>query len=68
MCSNFFDFFFHNMITFGLICLNHNPNKDHLLHLTTFEVVLNPPLIVQFEIYLQPDKNITWGFCKWSLE
>lgn len=32
-----------------------------LLHLTPFEAVLNPPLIIQFEIYLQSDKNIRWG-------
>lgn len=52
--------FFHKMFTVGLICLNHYPNKDHLLHLTVFKVVLNPPLITWFEICLQPGKSIRW--------
>lgn len=45
ICSSIFDFF-HKIITVGLICLNHYPNKDHLLHLTVFKLVLNPPLII----------------------
>lgn len=57
--SNFSDLS-HKMFNnwFGLL----ECKIDHQLHLAPFKLVSNPPLINQFEIYLQSDKYKRYSY------